>query len=88
MTIQEALHLNKYVKRPHWDSSFCHFQEGTGPFKDLVGCNYIVFIEDDLCQFSTSIDLYPEDIIATDYMDANLDTEYLQKVYLKEKSNI
>lgn len=85
MTIQDALNLNKYVKRPHWDSSFCHFQGGTGPFKDLVGCNYIVFIEDDVADFATSIDLYPEDILATDYIESNLDQKYIESLYTKGK---
>lgn len=83
MTIQDALKLNKYVKRPHWDSSFCHFQGGTGPFKELVGCNYIVVIEDGIANFSTSIDLYPEDILATDYIESHLDSKYIESLYTK-----
>lgn len=68
MTIQEALKTHQPVKRPSWDNFVCYFRPKTGPFKDLVDCDYFVYYENGLePMFTTSIDLYGEELLATDY---------------------
>lgn len=59
---------HKFVFRPNWlDSGFTYYLANTGPHKDLVDCDYFVIKEDGEEFFSTSIDLYPEDLLAEDY---------------------
>lgn len=74
MKLEAALKSHTYVKRQHWDSCFCYYEAGTGPYSKegsgLVDCDYFVFIEDGIKTFSTSIDLYAEDIMADDYIIA------------------
>lgn len=67
MTLIEAMKTNKYFKRPHWTDSICYFEPKTGPQKNLVDCDYFIVKEDSVEEFSTSLDLYPEDISASDY---------------------
>lgn len=71
MTIIQAMtnHLNQKITRPSWSGDyFVYYAPKTGPFQDLVDCDYFVFYEDGLePNFSTSIDLYPEDLMAQDY---------------------
>ncbi len=68
MTIQEALLTYKYFKRPMWDHKVCYFKAKTGPFHDLVDCDYFVTNEDGEDRFTTSLDVYGEEILATDYI--------------------
>lgn len=63
MTLIEAIKSLKPFKRPHSEEWSCWYLPWTGPFKDLVNCSY--FTHDG--EFSTSIDLYAEDIAANDY---------------------
>jgi len=68
MTLKEAMLTNKFVYRPNWyDRGFTYFLPKTGPYKDLVDCDYFVIKEDGEEFFSTSIDFYPEDLLAEDY---------------------
>lgn len=66
MTLTQAMQTNLWVKRPQGEA-FCYFKAGTGPFTHLVHCDYFVLREGSEESFSTSIDLYPEDIFASDY---------------------
>lgn len=70
MTLIEALKTNQKVHRPHWghDHYFQYFLPKTGPHADLVDCDYFVHTESGYEEFSTSIDLYPQDIMAEDYV--------------------
>lgn len=69
MNLKEAILTYKKVRRPHWDEndSFQYFKAKTGPYKELVDCDYLVLQESGVESFSTSIDLYPEDILSEDY---------------------
>lgn len=67
MTIQEAIKSGKKFKRPKHDEASQYFESGTGPYSNDVGCDYFVFGEGSLAMFSTSIDLYAEDILADDW---------------------
>ena len=70
MTLKEAMLTGKFSYRRSWlDSGFTYYQPKTGPHKDLVDCDYFVIKEDGEEYFSTSIDLYPEDILAEDYIN-------------------
>lgn len=69
MTLKEVLLTHKPFTRPHWeDKSICYYAPGTGPFKTLVTCDYFVVYESG-CEpfFSTSLDLYGDEILAEDY---------------------
>lgn len=68
MTIQEAINSLKPFSRPNWEGNrIQYFLPKTGPHQELVDCNYFVITEDGQSYFSTSIDLYPEDLLASDY---------------------
>lgn len=74
MTLREVLKSGRKFKRPHMeDWSYQYFQPETGPYKDLVSCDYMVeyMFEGDPKSFeknfSTSLDLYPEDVLAEDW---------------------
>ncbi len=69
MTLQEALNTHKEVRRPSRYAGVQLYKAGTGPHKDLVDCSYFVIREFDETEayFSTSLDLYPEDIFASDW---------------------
>jgi hypothetical protein len=64
MTLQEAVSSLKPFKRKDSLEVAQWYLGGTGPFKDLVECDYFV------CegQFSTGIDLYASDIFADDWI--------------------
>lgn len=92
MKIQEAILTGQYVTRKIWDrdSAFCHHKPKTGPFKDLVDCDYFTIAEGGLIAFSTSgPDLYAEDLLADDYILSPLTADEIQasldKSALKEK---
>lgn len=70
MKLAEAMLSLKPFKRPHSLNHVQYFMPGTGPHKSLVSCDYFVFHYDGSSEgeFSTSIDLYPEDITADDYV--------------------
>ena len=83
MNIQEALKSGKKFKRPHMTNwSYQYFYPETGPYKDLVSCDYMVeyLFEDDPQSvervFSTSLDLYPEDILADDWIFCDQEFNY------------
>jgi len=70
MKIQEALQTFKNVKRSKYTGCAVRYFRGKeGPHADLVDCSYFMIKEDgdDSWYFSTSIDLYPEDILADDW---------------------
>lgn len=69
MKIQEAIKTNKYVcRKSQPDSAFCYHQPNTGPFKDLVSCDYFSIYEDGFLTFSTTApDLYADELLADDY---------------------
>lgn len=71
MTLSEAMFSLRPFRRPHSLDAIQYFLPSTGPYKDLVSCDYFVVYynnkHEDM-EFSTSIDLYPEDIIANDYI--------------------
>lgn len=73
MNLKEALLTFKKVSRPHWGDKeyFQYFQTKTGPHKHLVDCDYFILTESGEEFFSTSIDLYPEDLLADDYEVVN-----------------
>lgn len=77
MNLQEAILTNLFVSREKWgNSAFCYFLPNTGPYKDLVDCDYFVFLEDGEVCFSTSgPDLYGEDFLASDYIIYKLTNE-------------
>jgi hypothetical protein len=64
MTLQEAIKSGKAFKRPSSDTWCQHFEAKTGPYSLLVACDY--FVDDG--NFTTSIDLYGADILATDWV--------------------
>jgi len=66
MTLIEAIQSGKSFRRPHQfqEDESQWFEAGTGPYKDLVACDYFTHGG----EFSTSIDLYYDDIIADDYI--------------------
>ena len=69
MKLEEALKTGKKIRRkcePHYDTiRWCKSE--TGPHKDLVGCSYFMISDCFGEQFSTSLDLYPNDIFADDW---------------------
>lgn len=72
MTIQEAIKSGKKFTRKNQEGGWgCYYNQSTGPFDDLVDCDYFVFCEDNIIVFSTSIDLYAEDILADDWEFVN-----------------
>lgn len=87
MNIQEALKTNHYVKRPHWDyQSFCYYLPNTGPYKDLVECDYFCFYEDGFLSFSTSMpDLYAQDVLADDFEIAQISESEIIEAYKKSE---
>jgi hypothetical protein len=66
MNIQEAIKSKKWFTR-NGQTFSRYYEAGTGPKKDLVSCDYFMHKEDTEEYFSTSIDLYPEDIVTSDY---------------------
>ena len=64
MTLQEAVSSLKPFKRKDSLEVSQWFAGGTGPFKELVDCDYFVHGED----FCTSMDLYASDIFAEDWV--------------------
>lgn len=83
MNYLEAIKTNKYVRRPSWDEGdcFCFYKPLTGPYKDLVDCDYFVFIEDGFISFSTSgPDLYSEDLLAQDYEVVNMEEKKVLEI--------
>ena len=69
MTLQEALATYKKVNRKNNSGWYQYFPAKMGPHKDLVDCSYFVIDEEDGYDpfFSTSMDLYPEDIFSNDW---------------------
>lgn len=85
LNLQEALMTHKFVKREGSSSAFCYYKANTGPYKDLVDCDYFVTLEDGLLNFSTSApDMYAEEILATNYEIFDISEEEVQ--YAKEAS--
>lgn len=77
MTLIEAMLSLKPFRRPDSLDASQYFLPNTGPYKDLVSCDYFVnysnINEKDMdMDFSTSIDLYHDDITADDYILAVL----------------
>lgn len=73
MKLIEAMLSLKTFKRPHSLQAAQYFLAKTGPYKDLVSCDYFVIYsnvdtKNIEVNFSTSLDLYPEDILADDYL--------------------
>lgn len=67
MNILYAINSLKKFKRPHWDYSIQYFIPNSGPYTNLVDCDYFVGFHEDHESMSTSIDLYASDISADDY---------------------
>ena len=70
-SLKEAILSYKPFKRKHGDLYSQYFKAKTGPFKDLVECDYFSHeFESDPSKgiFSTSIDLYASDIFEEDYV--------------------
>lgn len=70
MNLQDALLTYKKVSRDVEKNSkdwVCYYKKGTGPYFNLVDCDYFVICEDGVENFSTSLDLYPADILAEDW---------------------
>jgi hypothetical protein len=63
MKLAEAMTSMKPFKRKRSSDWSQWYLGGTGPHKDLVDCDY--FVHGGL--FSTSIDLYAEDILTDDW---------------------
>lgn len=68
MTLIEAMNTHKPFKRPAWDGVLQLYPPGSGPYSGLVGCRYFVLREYGEEMLLTSLDLYPEDIEADDYV--------------------
>ena len=70
MKLQDALKTNKYVARKsnQYGTNVKWCKSKTDKFKELVGCSYFIYIEDNEEHFSTSLDLYPGDIFADDWI--------------------
>ena len=68
MTLKEALLSHKKFKRPQWDYWSCYYAPGTGPYKNLVVCSYFVIYQEPEDMFSTSMDMYGEEVLAEDYI--------------------
>lgn len=70
MKLIEAMLSLKPFKRPHSLDITQYFLSKTGPFANLVDCDYFVIYFDgnkDEPEITTALDLYPEDIMADDY---------------------
>lgn len=68
MNLKQAMLTHKRVTRASTQGSdFQYFKPATGPHKNLVSCDYFVIYDIDDEYFSTSLDLYPEDILAYDW---------------------
>lgn len=68
MKIQEALKTNKPIKRSnHINAVIQYYEANTGPNAELVTCSYFMVCDDNEWYFTTSLDLYPEDIFADDW---------------------
>lgn len=69
MNLVTAMKTYKKVTRPNWGGNyFVYYPAGTGPHKTLVDCDYFVHTEEGIDSFSTSIDLYAQDLVADDYL--------------------
>lgn len=67
MNLIDAINSEKPFFRPG-DSEFTQwFKSGSGPFSYLVDCDYFVHGDEVSGTFSTSIDLYKEQLEAIDY---------------------
>lgn len=64
MTLQEAIKSGKPFRRSGQDEVCQYFKAGEGPYADK-GLKSDYFLIDG--EFSTSLDLYQEDILATDW---------------------
>lgn len=70
MNIIEAIKTSKKVRRSNDYSGYVqYFTAGTGLSTSLVDCDYFMIEEEGTNEayFSTSLDLYPEDILADDW---------------------
>ena len=63
MTLQEVLKTKKRFKKQVEDDWIEYYENREGPYGSLVDCGYFVLEGD----FSTSLDLYREDILAEDW---------------------
>jgi hypothetical protein len=69
MNLLDAVKSLQQFKRPNWDHSVQFFKAQTGPFVYIVGCDYFVtYSEYQEPYLTTSMDLYPDDILSTDYL--------------------
>lgn len=67
MTLSEAIKTNKKVKRKSKDWAVQWFLPNTGPYNDIVSCDYFVAYEFGEETFITSLDLYADDILDDDW---------------------
>lgn len=70
MNLLEALKTNKKIRRSSKVHGYWQLHPaGTGPFSDMVNCSYFTYMEEDDNDeyYTTSIDLYPEDLLAEDW---------------------
>lgn len=70
MKLEDALKTGKPIKRTHHSNAVVqYFEPKTGPHSDLVDCSYFIVCEDDDNEwyFTTSLDLYPEDIFSDEW---------------------
>ena len=90
MNIQEAIKTNKFVTLPEWknnNTAFCHFLAKTGPYKDLVDCDYFVFYEDGFLSFSTSgPDLYANQLCSNEFEILPITEQEIDQALLKTKN--
>lgn len=70
MTLQEAMLTFEKFKRPHWlnNEYYQYFAPETGPHDKLVNCDYFITTSNGFSEFTTSLGLYPDDILATDWI--------------------
>lgn len=70
MLLNEAIETLKKFKRPHWPTNnyYQYFLSKTGPHANLVGCSYFIVTEGGFSEFSTSLGLYAEEILANDWI--------------------
>lgn len=70
MTLTEALHTLKKFKRTNWPDGdyYQYFLSKTGPHANLVGCSYFVVTQNGFSEFTASLGLYAEDILADDWV--------------------
>mgnify|MGYP007088035294 CR=1 FL=1 len=89
MNFLEALQTHKYVRSAQWTEgkAFCWHPAKTGPYRDLVDCDYFTVYDGSFISFhTTGPDLYAHELLAQDYEVMEVTEEEIETAKLRMDS--